>query len=565
MDLIDTQSHNEPLRNPSWDTPWIRDGISPNACTEGVIKRRYPIVYDEMRYLYHDLPWPQVMWLWERKRMEVPLCKICGMPVKFHGRQKGYGEYCSPRCANADPEKKEAIRKTCLERYGVENPAGNADVKRRREETCRARYGYANAFADPAVRERIRGVLQERYGVDYASQSPEVQERRRKNSMEKYGVDHHMKTPEVTEKIVESNRRRIISDNPFIERYSVDGQWICKCPHDGCDRCKERIYMIWPDQYYARKEYDIEPCTNIYPIRQSHSSGTSLETAVRSVLDEMGVDYRCNVRDVIPPMELDIYIPEKHLAVECNGLRWHNADMKSKDYHMQKWIDCNSKGVQLVTFWEDQIRNNPEGVRDILMSKCGLSKRIYARKCEIDDNISSADAMGFLENNHLQGKVRSAVKIGLRYDGDLVSLMTFAQRSSLSGGKNETDIWELTRYCSANGVNVIGGAGKLLREFIKKYRPSKIISFSSNDISNGEMYRRLGFIPDEHCTRAYWYIDMKSLKRYHRSRFTKKHLDEMGYDVNGKTESEIMKDLPYWKIWDSGHMKWILDLARNND
>lgn len=58
---------------------------------------------------------------------------------------------------------------------------------------------------------------------------------------------------------------------------------------------------------------------------------------------------------------------------------------------------------------------------------------------------------------------------------------------------------------------------------------------------------------------------MKSLKRYHRSRFTKKHLDEMGYDVNGKTESEIMKDLPYWKIWDSGHMKWILDLARNND
>ena len=30
------------------------------------------------------------------------------------------------------------------------------------------------------------------------------------------------------------------------------------------------------------------------------------------------------VRDIIPPYELDIYIPDKKIAIEYDGLHWHS-------------------------------------------------------------------------------------------------------------------------------------------------------------------------------------------------------------------------------------------------
>ena len=42
-----------------------------------------------------------------------------------------------------------------------------------------------------------------------------------------------------------------------------------------------------------------------------------------------------NVRNVIFPKELDIYIPQKKVAVECDGLYWHCDLMKDKNYHLE--------------------------------------------------------------------------------------------------------------------------------------------------------------------------------------------------------------------------------------
>ena len=44
--------------------------------------------------------------------------------------------------------------------------------------------------------------------------------------------------------------------------------------------------------------------------------------------------------------------------------------------------------------------------------------------------------------------------------------------------------------------------------------------------------------------------------------YTIEQLKEMGYDINGKTESEIMSSLPFWKIYDAGHTKYKLDILR---
>ena len=134
--------------------------------------------------------------------------------------------------------------------------------------------------------------------------------------------------------------------------------------------------------------------------------------------------------------------------------------------------------------------------------------------------------------------------------------MTFAKRSALSGSKNNKE-WELTRFCNKLNTSIIGGASRLLNHFISEYNPNIITSFASNDISNGGLYKTLGF-EKEDISSSYWYVDKKSLKRYHRSRFSKSELSKMGYTEG--TEEEIMKKLPYHKIYDCGHTRYKLSL-----
>ena len=57
-----------------------------------------------------------------------------------------------------------------------------------------------------------------------------------------------------------------------------------------------------------------------------------------------------------------------------------------------------------------------------------------------------------------------------------------------------------------------------------------------------------------------WDLIKKNYIRYHRTSFSKSRLKQMGYDIEGKTESEIMSTLPYYKIYDSGHTKYVLNL-----
>ena len=139
--------------------------------------------------------------------------------------------------------------------------------------------------------------------------------------------------------------------------------------------------------------------------------------------------------------------------------------------------------------------------------------------------------------------------------------MVVRLRSKVSGGKNHPNDWELIRGCTSRGAKVIGLASKMLNVFVKEYSPKKIVSFSSNDISDGELYKRLGFKEDG-LSSAYWYISVKNgMKRYHRSSFSKSSLKEKGYNINGKTETDITDKISYlFRIYDSGHIKWVYDI-----
>jgi hypothetical protein len=250
----------------------------------------------------------------------------------------------------------------------------------------------------------------------------------------------------------------------------------------------------------------------------------------------------------IEKRELDIYLPEKNLAIEFNGLYWHSDNFKDKFYHYNKWKFCKDNNIHLITIWEDDWNFKKDIVKSIINNQLNLSTKIYARNCVIKE-INKNDEHTFLIENHLQGHTSSSIKLGLYYNDELVSCMTFGKRK-ISGNS----YYELIRFCSKLNTVVIGGASKLFKNFLKYGGYKNIISYASCDIGWGNLYKELGFTEIGYTGANYWWSD--NINKYHRSNFMKHKLIKNSNQDKVKTENEIMRNLGYYKIWGTGNIKF---------
>lgn len=253
--------------------------------------------------------------------------------------------------------------------------------------------------------------------------------------------------------------------------------------------------------------------------------------------------------------ELDIYVPSENFAIEYNGLYWHSEIAKYKNYHLRKTDECNSKGIRLFHIFEDEWLEKSEIIKSMLSNIFGKTEhKIYARKCEIKE-ISTNDAKSFLNENHLQGYCVSKYRLGLFFNNELISVMTFG-KSRHFVGHNE-DKMELLRFANKININVIGGASKLFSHFIKKYNPKEIISYADRRWSKGNLYTKLGFELDKVTPQNYFYIPYNGLKRINRFSLRKNILVEKYGCPKDMTEKEFCKRNGYYRVYDCGNLKFI--------
>lgn len=258
-----------------------------------------------------------------------------------------------------------------------------------------------------------------------------------------------------------------------------------------------------------------------------------------------------NNRSVISPLELDIYLPDLKLAIEFNGNYWHSEQYVSKNYHINKTNLCKEKGIQLIHIFEHQWDNKQSIIKSMLCNKLGLNtNKIYARKCEIKE-VAAKDASNFLNENHMQGSTNSKINLGLFYEDELVSLMTFSKPRF-----NKTIEWELNRFCNKLNTNVVGGASKLLKYFERNYQPKSLISYANLQWSSGGIYNTLGFELSHQSEPNYWWVrGGEILSRY----ACQKHKLNSLLSIFDETLSETqnMKANNYNKLYDCGNLVFI--------
>lgn len=570
--------------------------LNKSQTTEKYFQQHFKEVYDEINLL-PPIKFQEKIYWYINDIKDYPKCKNCGNSVKFLSILKGYRDYCCSKCSNSSIQKIGKTKQTCLERYGGNAPACSNIIKEKTKQTCSERYGSVEESYKIRMKKSKQTCL-ERYGCECVGLIPEAKEKAKQTNLERYGGtgfqsqelnkkakqtclerydnpsynnwEQSVNTQRkkyggvgnesllLKEKFTKTRQRNFIDNHDFLIDYAEDGGWICKCPHRDCSRCKDKTYKTYPNIYYDRKRDDTELCTNLLPIQQSHSANTTIELFVQRILDEIGISYETN-KFILDGKQIDIWIPSKRIGIELNGTFHHSTHIKDTKYHINKFIKAKELGIRLITFWHDQISSKPEIVKSMITSKLGYcSNTIYARNCELRE-ISSKEASKFLEQNHIQGSTNTSCRIGLFYNNKLVSVMTFTKNTPLQGSKNDTN-WKLTRFCSILNTHVVGAAGKLLKYFIKTHHPTSIVSFSSNDISDGNLYKKLGFETDGKINSSYYYV--KGNKRWHRSTFTKSKIVELGWrdkNDNTWTESEVMKEHKYLCIYDSGQIKWELN------
>lgn len=476
------------------------------------------------------------------------------------------------------PFSDETIKKkrddTWSRKYGG-HPSRCEDVLKKRKKTFEKHYGYRNGTWPESILNKSRRTCLERYGTNNVNSLPEIQDKKRSTFIKKYGVDHPMKTDSVKNKMVNSRMMRY-AENILDPVKRANYLLFKKDPRsyilDTFDHKPSLVEISETigglDPTTIANELTIEDHSLLGNYISSMERGVS--EFLESVIDSKEISL--HDRSIISPKEIDIYLPKYKFGIECNPTSTHNSsihcfdkfeDPLRYDYHKAKSRLCADVGIRLFHVFGYEWNMKNEIIKSMIENILGKSSiRYYGRNLIINE-VDFNTCKKFLESNHLQGSTNAKIRIGLyTKDNELVSLMTFNKmRNTMGKTSNNSEAWELSRFCNKLHSSVVGGASKLFKHFLRVYSPKEIISFSDIAHTSGELYKKLGFEMDSITDPSYVWANMNDTSYYNRVRCQKQNLrnlfKDQSLDINNKTEEMIMIEHGYVQVFDSGKIKWI--------
>jgi hypothetical protein len=453
-------------------------------------------------------------------------------------------------------EEKAAIeqkkQQTLLKKYGVTN-AG---------QTQRARSAHSDFYAVEqnvaAQTAKQQATLLARYGVTNAQQMASTQQKTAETCQAKWGVNNPMQNPAIAQ--LSSQTRKINWDpaKMFEQNFT-----------HFCDQAQSRwgvTPLITADQYTgvaARPEiaFRCDTCGHEFSKRFDYAcppvcrvchpvQTTYLSKQEQSVADWIRANYAGPViqsdRSIINPWQLDIVLPDLKVAIEYCGLYWHSELSSGKhwQYHAEKTRLCEQKGYRLITMFSDEWLQKHDQTCSKLHSILGVqTQKVHARRCSVEQ-IDRTTAESFHNLYHIQGSPsRLGVNLALMHNNQPVMMSSWVRKN--------TNQWELVRLSSS--VRVVGGAGRLLANFVKLFQPQIIVSFSDNRWSQGQMYAQLGFKLQSHVPPMQHYVQNYQT-RFHKLAFAKSKIVQPDESV---TEWQRMQQMGFDRIWDCGKKKWV--------
>lgn len=318
------------------------------------------------------------------------VCPICGKETAFIKFTKGYHTFCSPKCAGSSKGVLKLRQKTCLEKYGVDNPAKAEPVKERLKQTNLKRYGVEHASASKQIRARIKATFIEKYGVDNPTKSDIVKRKVRATNLKRFGVESPSQLPEVQKKIKATNLKRYGTEygmqnkdvlakmrEAHVRKYGGIGNQSPIIREKIQKTCLERygvVSTLLTDR--AKKQANSPEAIQkkIKTMKKNNTFNTSkpeknLETKLRKLFPDLKTQYKSDVY----PFACDLYIPSLDLYIEYNGTWTHGGHFFDKN---------NPEDLKVLELWKSKntkYYNNAVynwSVRDILKLETAIKNNL---------------------------------------------------------------------------------------------------------------------------------------------------------------------------------------------
>lgn len=320
------------------------------------------------------------------------------------------------------PSRAEAMKRAFREKYGVENPGQIESVKKKIKQTNLLKYGTTSTTQLKRVKEAREKALQEN--------KDEIVAKRKATSIERYGETHYMKVKAYAAQVKKKEIETKIQQGKIFRYKGKSAEELAKEVGLSYSHFKKLVNKYGLDfaLSYIKKD-------------------TALEQLMADILSRSGLRFEKQFR--VQNRIADFFLPDFGVVLEADGLYWHcDAIQPDKYYHVKKRNTYINNGYKPLFFFSDEIEGKPEIVASIIRNKCGLSDRYHARKTSV---VEVNQPSLFLNDNHLMGAGRGRA-LGLEYRGELLSVMQVCNG-------------EISRFCHAKGISVIGGFSKLLRAF----------------------------------------------------------------------------------------------------
>lgn len=351
-----------------------------------------------------------------------------------------------------------------------------------------------------------------------------------------------------------TNKKSIESIKPIIEAKN------CKLKSDKYEECRKKLQLECAQGHAWDVSFDNFIRGRNCPLCSQH--GTSkpeqdLYKWIKSYFPNAKNKHKFYPdEDKRKSLEYDVYIPEKNILIEFDGVMWHSEKFHKDKKTYKKYKLACEQGYQFISIFEDEWLNRKEQIKNHLLSVFGFNnKKIYARLTTLKE-ISLSQCASFLNTYHIQGYVNGEVAYGLFYEDQLIA--------AILGGKhhrqNNKDKFVLKRLAFKDGHSIAGGSSKLisvLTSYAKAKGYQKLISWSDNRYSQGRVYQTIGFNNIKEYGPDYCYT--KGTKRFSKQSCQKRHLVKLG--AVGNTEKEMALSLGLYRLWDCGKKLWSVDIS----
>lgn len=320
---------------------------------------------------------------------EIPKCEACSKELTFAKSVGKYLTFCSTKCSANSIETVTKRQQTNLVKYGSTNVLTSEFIVKQTEEKMLEKHGVKTFLESEEYKQRIKS------GDIVRKANPETCKQKRLE----WSFNNVL--PNFKDKVI-----------PLFALEDYNGGGPGKHYPWECVRCKSIFH-----NYYNRQKNTWPKCP------KCDSAYTDIEYAIINFLATKNIPCKLRDRKTIPNRELDVYLPEKNLAIELNGLYYHSEKkLDDINYHIKKTKSCRSKNIDLIQIFADEIYYKKQLCISKIKNILGINRKISASECTIKP---IEICTNFLTKYTFRGELPAKTKFGAFYKNNLVGVMTF--------------------------------------------------------------------------------------------------------------------------------------------